>query len=75
MEPLVSSDLILYLLEEPLVLSDLNLFAYGASCIFRSDLCLLGVIYFYDFGLLLFPLGFYYPWKNCPTVLLTEFKP
>jgi hypothetical protein len=37
MEPLVSSDLILYLLEEPLVLSDLNLFSYGASCISRSE--------------------------------------
>jgi hypothetical protein len=38
MEPLVSSDLILYFLEEPLVLSDLNLFAYGTIGIFRSDL-------------------------------------
>jgi hypothetical protein len=35
----------------------------------------IGVICFYDFGLLLFPLGFYYPWQNCPTVLLTEIKP
>jgi hypothetical protein len=36
---------------------------------------LLGLFAFMTFGLLLFPLGFYYPWQNCPTVLLTEIKP
>jgi hypothetical protein len=35
----------------------------------------IGVICYYDFGLLLFPLGSYYPWQNCPTVLLTKIKP
>jgi hypothetical protein len=36
---------------------------------------LLELFSFMTFGLLLFPLGFYYPWKNCPMILLTKIKP